>query len=144
MHTLTNFLSPPPPALYSSFRFRLAGIAEFIANVQREKDALEKAQEAEAEKQRITGVLDPVTCTLTDYQDAQDLIDKIDDLYDRLDSDCSGGLTFKEFQAAIKRLPGISRIHFTEDDFEMITECGKLLGSSDEFGKMQFRDMMRH
>jgi len=45
-----------------------------------------------------------------------------------------------------KRLPCAGNIHFTEDDFEIITEYGKLLHSPEkpEFNKMQFRDMMRN
>jgi type II secretory pathway component PulJ len=122
------------------------GITEFIANVQREKDASEKAMKQEAEKQRITGVLDPVTVSLVDYQDAQDLLDKTDAIYDRLDEDCSGGLTFEEFKAGLTRLPCAGNIHFTEDDFEIITEYGRLLHSpaKPEFNKMQFRDMMQN
>ena len=41
---------------------------EFIANVQREKDVVAKQHKAEVEKQRVTGVLDPVTASLADYQ----------------------------------------------------------------------------
>jgi len=126
--------------------FRLVGITEFIANVQREKDEAEKAIKWEAEKQRITGVLDPVTVSLVNYQDSQDLLDKTDAIYDRLDEDESGGLTFEEFKAGLKKLPCAGNIHFTEDDFEIITEYGKLLHSPEkpEFNKMQFRDMMRN
>jgi hypothetical protein len=146
MQTLPISLPPPPPSPSSSSRFRFVGITEFIANVQREKDEAEKAMKWEAEKQRITGVLDPVTVSLVDYQDAKDLLDKTDAIYDRLDEDESGGLTFEEFKAGLKRLPCAGNIHFTEDDFDIITEYGRLLHSPEkpEFNKMQFRSMMQN
>ena len=95
---------------------------EFLANVQREKERAAALVEAEASKQRITGVLDPITSTLTNYQDADDLAETMDTVYKRLDADGSGGLNFDEFKEGIRRLPGTSRIHMTHDDFEIITE----------------------
>jgi hypothetical protein len=79
---------------------------EFLANVQRGKDHAAELAQAEAEKQRITGVLDPITRTLTEYQDLEDLLEKMDAVYEHIDSDNSGGLHFEEFRDGIKRLPG--------------------------------------
>jgi len=109
---------------------------EFIANVQREKDAANEIKRKEAEKRRITGVLDPITATLTDYQDWEDLTEKSDRIFDTLDYDGDGGLTFAEFKAGIRRLPGTGGIHMTEDEFEIITEYGKLLGVNGQFTKV--------
>ena len=116
---------------------------EFIATVAREKEMAKIAQEREMAKKRITGVLDAITRQLTEFEDSDNLIERIDQIYERLDQDGSGGLDFGEFKDGIRRLPGISRIHMTEDDFEIITENGKHLGETGEFNKMQFRDMMR-
>ena len=38
------------------------------------------------------GVLDPITSTLTSYQDFDDLMEKCDAMFDRLDDDGSGGV----------------------------------------------------
>ena len=95
---------------------------EFLANVERGKELAAALAEAEAAKQRITGVLDPITSTLTNYQDADDLAEKMDVMYKHLDADGSGGLNFEEFREGIKRLPGTGRIHMTKDDFDIVTE----------------------
>jgi hypothetical protein len=96
--------------------------SEFIANVQREKDEAVEAAEKENEKRRITGVLDPITSTLVDFQDADDLVRKMDAMWDRLDADGSGGLNYSEFKHGIRNLPGTGRIHMTMDDFDIVTE----------------------
>ena len=64
-------------------------------------------------------VLDPITITLTNFQDSADLRERMDKIYELLDSDGSGGLNFDEFKESIKRFPGSSRIHMTGDDFDV-------------------------
>ena len=86
---------------------------EFLANVQRGKDRAAELAQAEAEKQRITGVLDPITHTLTSYQDLQDLLEKVDAVYEHIDTAKSGGLHFEQFRDGIKTLG--QGIHMTED-----------------------------
>jgi len=85
----------------------------FVANVEREKEKRQAAEEAEAQKRRITGVLDPITSTLESYQDLPDLLEKCDTLFNRLDDDGSGGLQYQEFKDGIRRLPGTGRILMT-------------------------------
>ena len=74
--------------------------------MQREKDEAAEAAERENAKRRITGVLDPITSTLVDFQDADDLASKMDAMWVRLDADGSGGLDFSEFRRGIRTLPG--------------------------------------
>jgi len=45
------------------------------------------------------GILDPVTQTLTNFEDEDDLDGKIDDIYFRLDKDGSGGLNYEVMDA---------------------------------------------
>jgi hypothetical protein len=63
---------------------------------------------------RVSGVLDPITSRLVDYQDADDLIRKIDNIFTSLDTDGAGGLDFQEFKNGIATFPGIGYIHLTE------------------------------
>jgi hypothetical protein len=79
---------------------------EFIANVVRETDAAEEVAEAIRAKRRITGVLDPITISLTSFQDAEDLKDKCGAIFDQLDTDRGGSLSFSEFRCGLKNLPG--------------------------------------
>lgn len=55
----------------------------------------------------------------------------------------AGGLNFEEFKDGLKSLPGIGRIHLTEDDFDTVTEQGKHLNDAGEFGMGEFRNMMK-
>ena len=66
---------------------------------------------------------------------------KINNLYLRLDEDSSGGLNFEEFQAGVMNI--IDTIHLTHDDFDIITEHGKHLGPTQEFNIQQFQEMMK-
>jgi len=72
---------------------------ELIATVGREKEAAALLVEADNDKRRIKGVLDLLTSQLTAFEDPENLIERIDDLYHRLDSDQSGGLNYLEFKS---------------------------------------------
>jgi hypothetical protein len=51
------------------------------------------------------------------------------------------GLNFEEFVAGMKRI--LKNVHISRDDFDIVSENGKHLGSSGEFDSEQFRDMMK-
>ena len=116
---------------------------EFIVSVVREKEQAEREAEKENAKMRITGFLDTITCQLKTFDSRENLMQRIDKIYQKLDDDDSGGLNFAEFKAGIKSLPGIPRMHMTEADFNDLTDNGRHLNSAGEFGSDQFRDMMK-
>ena len=78
-------------------------------------------------------MLDPITKTLTEFQDIEDLIEKTDVMFAHLDVDGGGTLDFSEFKSGIKNLPGMSKVHMTEDDFEIVSEYGLHLGVQGKF-----------
>ena len=86
------------------------------------KEAADQAVADENIKKKICGILDPVTSALMSFDDEDDLLSRIDDIYTHLDTDGSGGLTFEEFRANVRLLPGGSKIRLTHDDFDVITE----------------------
>ena len=43
----------------------------------------------------VAGVLDPITKVLTGFMDSDDLLDRIDGIYNHMDTDASGGLNFE-------------------------------------------------
>ena len=59
---------------------------EFIASVAKEKEEMQRAHEEEAAKKRVIGVLDPITSQLTNFDDAEDLTERIDAMYAALDA----------------------------------------------------------
>eukprot|EP00960_Hanusia_phi_P000654 16901-Hanusia_phi.AAC.3 len=120
---------------------------EFISSIQREKQEIERKERLEQEKhravRRANGILDPLTHHLSHFVTEKDLATKISETYERLDFDGSGGLTFEEFQQGLKKLPTAAPIHIQEDDFELLSEGGRLCNSEGEFSAEQFQDMMR-
>jgi hypothetical protein len=84
------------------------------------------------------------------FEDEQDLIEKIEDIFHYLDNDDSGAVNYQELYHGLKFMKlrnqisseVIQGIHFTYDDFEVLTEQGKLLGLQDAFSKDQFTQMM--
>mmetsp|Transcript_16679 Transcript_16679/g.55540 ORF Transcript_16679/g.55540 Transcript_16679/m.55540 type:complete len:677 (-) Transcript_16679:706-2736(-) len=120
---------------------------EFISSIQREKQEIERQEKIEEEKRkaltRSNGILDPLSSHLSHFVTDRDLARKIADAYERLDNDGSGGLNYEEFQFGLKRLPTSSPIHLQDDDFDLLTEGGKLCNSQGEFSSEQFQEMMR-
>ena len=114
-----------------------------LVSVAREKEQAECEAEKENAKMRITGFLDTITCQLKTFDSRENLMQRIDETYQKLDDDDSGGLNFAEFKAGIKSLPGIPSMHMTEADFNDLTDNGRHLNSAGEFGSDQFRDMMK-
>ena len=48
-------------------------------------------QMIEREKRKVHGCLDPLTRSLVTFEDEEDLVNKIEDIYMKLDMDDSGG-----------------------------------------------------
>eukprot|EP00960_Hanusia_phi_P058911 764013-Hanusia_phi.AAC.1 len=120
---------------------------EFISSLQAGKDAAQAAKVEEEDRKkkarRSGGVLDPLTAHLSHFVSEKDLTSRISETYERLDTDGSGGLNFEEFQKGLKKLPTSSPIHLLEDDYEILTENGKLCNTQKEFGSDQFQEIMR-
>ena len=77
---------------------------EFISFIAHEKETAARLRDAEMEKMRITSPLDPLTQTLTAFDDEEDLDRRIDEIYNRLDTDDSNGLNYNEFQEGLKHI----------------------------------------
>ena len=115
---------------------------EFVASVSKEKQEAEVQERLHAEMRKITGCLDPLTRSLITFEDEEDLTIRIDGIYQQLDRDDSEGLTFEEFRDGV-RLLSSNNVHLTRDDFDIVTENGKLLGPDGAFNRQQFQSMMK-
>jgi len=91
------------------------------------------------QRKKLTGVVDPLTRTLMNYEDEEDLNAKIDTVYCRLDADGGGSLSFDELRSGLKKMG----IHLSYDDWEIITDQGRLTDDDDSFDRMGFREIMR-
>ena len=67
------------------------GRQEFISAITREKEEKERLFALSERKKKVSGVLDPLTKSLKNYEDQEDLLKKIDHMYSKLDIDGSGG-----------------------------------------------------
>lgn len=114
---------------------------QFVATVTRAKEEEARLEAIELDKRKLKGCLDQLTQSLITFEDQNDLVRKINDIYDKLDIDGSGGLNFEEFQMGLMEM--ISTISITRDDFDVITDHGKHLGPTSEFNSSQFQDMMK-
>ena len=76
---------------------------EFTSAMAVEKELEAAKRRLENSRDRLTGDLDPLTRTLMTYEDEDDLIARIDLVYDRLDIDGQQSLSFDEFRVGLKR-----------------------------------------
>ena len=113
----------------------------FVQQVAKTQEEEERIEIAEQERRKVKGCLDAMTQVLTTFEDMSDLESKIHTLYEDLDEDNSGGLSYSEFRHMAMQL--ISTVSLTRDDWNIITENGKHLGPGGEFNKEQFLDMMK-
>eukprot|EP00961_Rhodomonas_salina_P079051 1062924-Rhodomonas_salina.2 len=75
---------------------------EFITSVA--KDKAEERIKKEDDEVNEMAVLDPLLCSLTAFNTSKDLSDRIKAIYNVLDSDESGGLSYSEFADGVRRL----------------------------------------
>ena len=69
--------------------WRVVGVALAVTNAKAEAEEL---QARDNMKRKIRGILDPITSVLTSFDDEEDLTNRIDDIFNKLDTDGSGGL----------------------------------------------------
>uniref|UniRef100_A0A7S0MVB5 EF-hand domain-containing protein n=2 Tax=Cryptomonas curvata TaxID=233186 RepID=A0A7S0MVB5_9CRYP len=106
-------------------------------------EKLEQAERKQREQQ-MKNPLEPLLLKLArEFSDSQDLSDRLRCLYERLDSDQSGGLDSYEFCAAINKLDFTPRIHISDSDFASITQDGELCDARGQLGLDEFERVMR-
>ena len=81
------------------------------------KSAAADRERQERQRKKLTGVVDPLTRTLMNYEDEEDLNSRIDTMYDRLDADGGGSLSFDELRSGLKKMG----IHLSYDVWAKIT-----------------------
>jgi len=79
---------------------------EFMNCVAKEKEEMKAAKDAaeNAHKRPIPGQLDPLLETMLDYTTTEDLNDKIDFCFSKLDFSENGAVSLQEFNEGLKRM----------------------------------------
>lgn len=77
--------------------------------------------------------------TIAHYGTAEDLTARIEALFQSLDVDESGKLSFREMWRGLQKLNFRPRIELTLDDFEALTDGGELCNDKGELGSTQVR-----
>ena len=122
---------------------------EFMSCVAKEKDEMMAAKKAaeSAHKRPIPGPVDPLLETFFDYTTMEDLKNKIDFCFEKLDLSENGAVSLEEFNEGLKRmLPSDIKLKLTDVHWNDITENGKLCikdgDQAGEINKEQFRTMI--
>jgi len=118
---------------------------EFITSVAAERAEFDREQKEQQQTTvfRDRGPLDPVLDTIAHYGTAEDLTARIEALFQSLDVDESGKLSFREMWRGLQKLNFRPRIELTLDDFEALTDGGELCNDKGELGSTQFEEMIR-
>eukprot|EP00960_Hanusia_phi_P054203 762572-Hanusia_phi.AAC.2 len=89
------------------------------------------------------GPLDPLLASLVHYNTNDDLSERISKLFDYLDKDDSGLLSFKEISNGLRHLDKEHAIHFSYEDFEEITEHFEFCNEDEEISSDNFELIVR-
>ena len=118
---------------------------EFMNCVAKEKEDMKAAKDAieNAHKRPIPGPLDPLLETILDYTTTEDLNNKIDFCFAKLDLSENGAVSLEEFNEGLKRmLPSDIKVKMKDADWNFITDNGKLCDKDGEISREQFRTIM--
>ena len=74
---------------------------EFISSVTRAKEEEKRLADLEIQKRKVSGCLDPLTSELITFADDDDLQERIDIIWTKLDVDNDGALGYEEFQVMV-------------------------------------------
>jgi len=109
---------------------------------EKSRKALEKAKNDNFIKK--VNILDPLLAGLAHFDTAEDLTQRIRLLFQVLDSDDSGSLSFRELTDGLKKLRVKPRIELSESHWDEMTLDGSLLNEKKELGLGDFIRMMKH
>ena len=120
---------------------------EFISTVAREKADVKSRQEAEIEAKNpanAEGPLDPMIRGLLGFVEHGDLSARISKVFQRMDLDENGGISFTELNAGLKKLFHKSKAacQLSLEDFEHVTAFGDLTDENDELDLRSFETMV--
>jgi voltage-gated sodium channel len=114
----------------------------FLGAIQKqERD--EAAKEEKEAMQRVAGALDPLLATLAQFQSPQHLNAEIQMLFQLLDIDDSGSLTFSEVQIGLEDLPLTPQILLTKEDWWTLTADVVTLGDDEGMSLEAFTTAIR-
>lgn len=98
---------------------------EFISSVFWDKQR-KKQEELDKAEKVVEGVLDPLLRVLVHFNSPDDLALHIKELFAMLDTNENGVLDYAELRDGLHKLKLASPIELTPDDYEMLTEGGRL------------------
>jgi voltage-gated sodium channel len=119
---------------------------EFIECISRQKEKqaaqLAKDKELALAAVRIKGSMDPLLMSLSQFTTQEDLLKKIETLFQTLDRDSSGSIGYHELQQSLKELDLSPPIIVHEDDYDVLTMGSTLCDDDGEFDHKQFQWIM--
>ena len=115
----------------------------FTTATRREKDKNERKQLESKNAEGVTSSIDPLLATLMTCRSSEELTRRASDLFDRMDVDRSGALSWQEMSEGLRKMNVKPKINFTEDEFNTITLQQTLCNDEGELDKHAFDRLLR-
>ena len=112
----------------------LNGIVDSLASAETERIRQSELKE----HHKVSGPMDPLLSTLAHFTSAGHLTSQIEMLFELLDVDDSGEVSYEEFKVGIKQMKYTPAINISIEDWHDFTDYGQLADKDDSFSKESF------
>ena len=110
----------------------------FTAAAAQEKERMAREKSKYDGRTAQVHAIDPLLAALAHFDTSEDLAHRIELLFNCLDTDDSGTITFAELAAGLKKLRVNPQVRVSEDDWDVMTCSGTLLNADEELGPQEF------
>jgi len=107
-----------------------------------EHEESDRMKESHEEYTKISKSLDPLISTFTTFHSEEQLVYMIDRMYEYLDIDASGSISFEEMKSGLEKLPMEPALRFTHEDYEEFTRNLTYADENGDITKAGFLDCM--
>lgn len=115
----------------------------FTTATRREKDKNEREKLERERGEGTTTSIDPLLQTFVNVKSDDEMKKRCSDLFDRLDVDRSGALSWQELYEGLKKMEFKPRINFSQDEYNAITLQHTLCDADGELDKEAFEKTLR-
>ena len=107
-----------------------------------EHEESDRLKESNEEYRKISKSLDPLISTFTNFHSEEQLNYMINRMFEYLDVDASGSITFEEMKSGLEKLPMEPALRFTYEDYEEFTRSLTLADENGDITKSGFLQSM--
>ena len=107
-----------------------------------EHEEVDRAEQSNFEYQRISKSLDPLISTFSTFTSEEELATMIERMFEYLDVDASGSISYEEMQEGLERLPMDPALQFTFEDYQEFTRGLAFTDERQNISKGKFIECM--